>query len=204
MTGSATDSEGWQGHSRNKARRENLSGRFEDAANRFKLVSVSDTSLIGFEVPDLTTMYIDTPVVTNMVNGSYAYGTVKPTDYSPKTAAHLYATILRGHDYLKALGTVPPFVFVRWTPGDGLTTGYVHAANAIFVMGGYSYITNPLRPWPDEWDDGVVMHEYGHHLGHAFNYQAIPPGPYSHSPDTVSTSNGVPSRVTFPPKAGAV
>jgi FlgD Ig-like domain/CARDB len=138
--------------------------------------------------------YFDTPVVTNIANGSHSFGTVKPTTYGTKTAAHLYATILRGYDYLKALGTAPPFVFVRWTPGDGFVTAYVQASNAIFLMGGYSHITNPMRFWPDEWDDGIVLHEYGHHIARAFNYQHIPPGPYSHSPDTVSTSNGVPSR----------
>lgn len=120
--------------------------------------------------------YFDSPIVTNIANGTYFYGTAEPTTYGQKTAAHLYSTILRGYDYLKAFGTVPPFVYVRWTPGDGFMTGYL--SGAIWITGKYSFYSR--RFWPDEWDDGVVLHEYGHSL------QAPMTLPYTHNPDTIS------------------
>jgi type I restriction enzyme, R subunit len=62
MTGSASDSAGWQQHIRNKARREALANRFRDPRDEFKLVLVRDMWLTGFDAPSLHTMYIDKPM----------------------------------------------------------------------------------------------------------------------------------------------
>ncbi len=62
MTGSASDPVEWQGHIRNKARRETLAKRFKDPQNPFKIVIVRDMWLTGFDVPCLHTMYIDKPM----------------------------------------------------------------------------------------------------------------------------------------------
>jgi type I site-specific restriction-modification system R (restriction) subunit len=58
MTGSASDPLDWQGHIRNKARREALGNRFRDPSDPFRLVIVRDTWLTGFDAPSLHTMYI--------------------------------------------------------------------------------------------------------------------------------------------------
>jgi type I restriction enzyme R subunit len=62
MTGSASDPVEWQGHIRNKARREELADRFKDAADPFKVVIVRDMWLTGFDAPSLHTMYVDKPM----------------------------------------------------------------------------------------------------------------------------------------------
>ncbi len=62
MTGSASDPLEWQGHIRNKARREALANRFKDPADRFKIVIVRDMWLTGFDAPSLHTMYVDKPM----------------------------------------------------------------------------------------------------------------------------------------------
>ena len=62
MTGSASDPLEWQGHIRNKERREKLANRFKDAKDHFKAVIVRDMWLTGFDVPSLHTMYIDKPM----------------------------------------------------------------------------------------------------------------------------------------------
>jgi type I restriction enzyme R subunit len=62
MTGSASDPLEWQGHIRNKERREKLANRFKDAKDHFKVVIVRDMWLTGFDVPSLHTMYIDKPM----------------------------------------------------------------------------------------------------------------------------------------------
>jgi type I restriction enzyme R subunit len=62
MTGSASDPLEWQGHIRNKARREDLADRFKDAEDPFKVVIVRDMWLTGFDAPSLHTMYIDKPM----------------------------------------------------------------------------------------------------------------------------------------------
>src|SRR6266849_4641977 len=62
MTGSATDPLDWQPHIRNKPRREALANRFRDAKDSFRIVSVRDMWLTGFDAPSLHTMYVDKPM----------------------------------------------------------------------------------------------------------------------------------------------
>ena len=62
MTGYATDPLEWQGHIRNKSRREALARRFRDPADPFRIVIVRDMWLTGFDAPSLHTMYVDKPM----------------------------------------------------------------------------------------------------------------------------------------------
>jgi type I restriction enzyme R subunit len=62
MTGSASDPTEWQGHIRNKSRREKLADRFRDPADPFRMVLVRDMWLTGFDAPSLHTMYVDKPM----------------------------------------------------------------------------------------------------------------------------------------------
>jgi type I restriction enzyme R subunit len=62
MTGSAADPADWQGHIRNKPRREELAKRFKDPKDPFKVVIVRDMWLTGFDAPCLHTMYVDKPM----------------------------------------------------------------------------------------------------------------------------------------------
>ena len=62
MTGSASDPVEWQGHIRNKSRREDIANRFKDPKDPLKVVIVRDMWLTGFDVPCLHTMYLDKPM----------------------------------------------------------------------------------------------------------------------------------------------
>jgi len=62
MTGSASDPIEWQGHIRNKKRREDMALRFRAPKDPFKIVIVRDMWLTGFDAPSLHTMYIDKPM----------------------------------------------------------------------------------------------------------------------------------------------
>ena len=62
MTGSASDPTNWQGHIRNKARREALAKRFRNASDPLQIVLVRDMWLTGFDAPSLHTMYLDKPM----------------------------------------------------------------------------------------------------------------------------------------------
>ncbi|MBS0182764.1 MAG: type I restriction endonuclease subunit R [Nitrospira sp.] len=62
MTGSASDPIEWQGHIRNKKRREDMALRFRAPKDQFRLVIVRDMWLTGFDAPSLHTMYLDKPM----------------------------------------------------------------------------------------------------------------------------------------------
>ena len=62
MTGSAGDPVGWQEHIRNPKRRRNIGGRMKEPDDSLKIAIVRDMWLTGFDVKNLTTMYIDKPM----------------------------------------------------------------------------------------------------------------------------------------------
>ena len=62
MTGSSDDDPSWQGHIRNKVRREEIAARFKNSKDSLKVVIVRDMWLTGFDAPSLHTMYVDKPM----------------------------------------------------------------------------------------------------------------------------------------------
>lgn len=62
MTGSASDPQEWQKFIYSKSQRKDLATRFKKVDDPFKIVIVRDMWLTGFDVPCLTTMYVDKPM----------------------------------------------------------------------------------------------------------------------------------------------
>lgn len=62
MTGSSSDPEHWQPFIGNKKRRDYLARRMKDLNDELKIVIVRDMWLTGFDVPSMSTMYIDKPM----------------------------------------------------------------------------------------------------------------------------------------------
>lgn len=69
---------------------------------------------------------------------------------------NIYDSILTGYDYAVQRGSKPPRVTARWASGNTDGTYY----NAF-----YSLISiNGALANPDEFDDDIILREYGHHL----------------------------------------
>jgi len=62
MTSSSTDPLNWQIHHTNKEDRKYLAQRFKDPDDPFQIAIVRDMWLTGFDVPCVTTMYVDKPM----------------------------------------------------------------------------------------------------------------------------------------------
>ncbi|BAQ10769.1 type I site-specific deoxyribonuclease [Bacillus sp. OxB-1] len=62
MTGSSSDPEHWQPFIGNKKRRDHLARRMKDIEDELKIVIVRDMWLTGFDVPSMSTMYVDKPM----------------------------------------------------------------------------------------------------------------------------------------------
>jgi hypothetical protein len=75
-------------------------------------------------------------------------------------AFNIFNTINDGANFVKEMtGQKPPIVYVRWFTGCTVTS---YLSNTIQLRGqepGGSSVTN----W-DQWDEGVILHEYGHHI----------------------------------------
>jgi len=117
----------------------------------------------------LTTWAYASGTVSNVSNGAVSLGTIKPLDYGRRSALHIYDTVLRGYTWAKARGGTPLHawpVTVRWEPGLAAGPFYQPADTLITIPGLPRTQFGDLRP--DEWDDDVLLHEYGHHLAHLF------------------------------------
>ncbi|MGI9078626.1 MAG: FlgD immunoglobulin-like domain containing protein [Gemmatimonadaceae bacterium] len=144
----------------------------------------------------LTWTYSSTPA-TDVPNGSVSLGTLKPLDYNRRSALHLYDVILGGYDWATAQGGSPSgpwLVNVQWQSGVPKITQYDRDTNFLSVDGQFSVTPGDLRP--DEWDDSILLHEYGHKLAaiFAFDDPAMRDQPqhYANSEDSCSTSPGGP------------
>ncbi|MBE1555491.1 type I site-specific restriction-modification system R (restriction) subunit [Filibacter limicola] len=62
MTGTSSDPEHWQPFIGTKKRSDQLARRMKDVNDELKLVLVRDMWLTGFDVPSMSTMYIDKPM----------------------------------------------------------------------------------------------------------------------------------------------
>lgn len=109
----------------------------------------------------------------------FSVAALAPQDYPTRSAMHLYDVVTRAHLKLAAAGVQPVdgrqwHTTVLW---DSTFTGWNNTgmtawlADTLYVagdcMGNFT---------PDEWDDGAVLHEYGHAIAHMLNIVPNLPG----------------------------
>ncbi|MDP2905993.1 MAG: proprotein convertase P-domain-containing protein, partial [Candidatus Omnitrophota bacterium] len=82
-------------------------------------------------------------------------------------AFNILDTVMRGSDKVKELsGSVPPLITVKWQVGVDPGTAY---GNNVIELNGSSND-------PDEYDDCVILHEYGHFVAVKYSYDKSPGG----------------------------
>jgi hypothetical protein len=136
---------------------------------------------------DDSTWTYASPVHMDVLDAVLDLGEISPplgeASYGHRSAMHIYDTILRGaqrmHDYgFEPFGAQTPSawrVFVRWEPGVGdpsYPSSY-SLDNKIWLVGAKFHLNNLLTP--DEWDDYVLLHEYGHQLARMGGFSYTPP-----------------------------
>ena len=123
MTGSASDPVDWQGHIRNKARRDAIAKRFRDPSDPLQIVLVRDMWLTGFDVPCLHTMYLDKPMRGHTL--MQAIARVNRV-FKDKPGGLVVDYIGIGHELKQALA--------NYTQSGGKGEGTVDQAEAVAVM----------------------------------------------------------------------
>ncbi|MBI3607956.1 MAG: pre-peptidase C-terminal domain-containing protein [Nitrospirae bacterium] len=114
-----------------------------------------------------TTVSLTAPVVTA---GNEAIG----------GAFHIMDRFIDGSEFVRTLsGQVPPLVTARWEIGTG-GTFYDSDLDQISVAGGSGLQTGDH----DEYDDSVLLHEYGHHIANHFSRDDSPGGVHFLSDNT--------------------
>ena len=126
------------------------------------------------------------PPITDIGDGAQDIGTHAPllSDYGHRAAMHLYATLARGREWIRARSDVVPQVLVRWWPYNANVTRYNPNTRTIFIHGQW----DPIALFPDEYDDDVILHEYGHHVESVFFFTYAPYAPPTHSWGSQDTS----------------
>lgn len=99
--------------------------------------------------------------------GSNIFLNLNITEADNAGAFNILDTVIRGSDKVKELNSsVPPLISVIWERGINSGTGY---ANNTIVLNGSS-------DDPDEYDDSVILHEYGHFVADKYSYDHSPGG----------------------------
>jgi len=88
-------------------------------------------------------------------------------------AFHIMDLLVSGSEFARALtGTVPDLVKARWELGSTSGTYYNSGTDEIYILGG-----NGIQQGDhDEYDDSVILHEYGHHVAKHFSKDDSPGG----------------------------
>jgi hypothetical protein len=103
--------------------------------------------------------------------------------YGHRSAMHIYDTILRGAQRMRDYGFEPLGwpqwswrVFVKWEPDCDPyrdRDASLYSTDTLWIVGKKFAKLNALNP--DEWDDAILLHEYGHHLAHLGIFAYHPP-----------------------------
>ncbi|MDX1972080.1 MAG: hypothetical protein SFY68_06065 [Candidatus Sumerlaeia bacterium] len=114
---------------------------------------------------------IDGATKLNWPGGTLHIGTVT-LPLATSGPFHILDTLRRGHDYAKARGENSlPKVKARWAVGSAIGTSYNNSQTMIKLVG--------TAADPDEFDDDVILHEYGHMLSQRISYDKTPGGDHS-------------------------
>jgi len=118
-------------------------------------VDVSDNSILE------STYSWSTSELSNFAFSCHDYGTLTPADAGTRAALHISNVITRARRYLDQVGGfAPDAVQVEWPVEEW--THYQRGPEEIHL--------NPLH----EWEEFVIVHEYGHHF---MNHFGEPPSP---------------------------
>ena len=123
MTGSSSDSSGWQEHIRNKKAREDIGNRLKNPKDELKMIIVRDMLLTGFDAPCVHTMYIDKPMKAHGLMQAIARANRK---YKDKEAGLIV-------DYL-GIGKELRDAVIQYTASGGKGDVYVDQSKAIEKM----------------------------------------------------------------------
>ena len=114
--------------------------------------------------------YSETSHIPDWAGGALSLGTVIfPVGDSAQW--NIYDTLLRGYDTVKSFGETPPQVRLKWAVNNDAQVDVTHydpASNYINLQGSSQD--------PDEFDDAVILHEYGHFLETKMGYSKNPGG----------------------------
>jgi hypothetical protein len=127
------------------------------------------------------------------------FGTQKPasSDYNRNSALHIYTVLLKGWDWVHERTNWqnlvnPELMWRTWVVWDYEYLSQTRTVgDTIYVAGMAS--RSALRP--DEWDDDVLLHEFGHRVASSFNFTSgVTIRPHDGRHEILDDASGNPSR----------
>jgi subtilisin-like proprotein convertase family protein len=93
-----------------------------------------------------------------------------PVDSNEGGAFNIFDCLVEGTKKVESLSvSSPPLITVHWQ--RGYVSGTYYQSNTIYINGSSND--------PDEYDDGVILHEYGHFIADKYSYDKSPGGVHS-------------------------
>lgn len=126
----------------------------------------------------------DIPIV-QWPGGTIDFGTITMNE-EQSGPWNIFDALVQGAGYLRALtGADPPLVHCLWAVGNTDGTYFIPAGNQINILGSSRD--------SDEFDDAVILHEYGHFVATNYSYDRSSGGQHSwngHYTPTLAWSEG--------------
>ena len=126
--------------------------------------------------------------------GTWSPPTVNGLDWDG--AFHIFKMVYFGNTLMRAKGETPPtssdsnFLTVVWPPPTNGGTSFYNNWQ-ITLLGPFSNCgTNNSTCDPDEWDESVILHEYGHYIHEVVSDLDPPDVAYCNSPGEVQPNCG--------------
>jgi len=99
---------------------------------------------------------------------------LRPSSYGNRGALHILQTIIYDgwtfiRDNFVPAGVPVTGIRVKWAPGYDVGPDYQSDSLLIRIPG----VADSSRFMPDEWDDGRVLHEYGHHIANVGGFNLL-------------------------------
>jgi CARDB protein len=104
------------------------------------------------------------PVRQDVQSGTQVdFGVTRPdtTAYSFRAAAHIYGALRYAYDWAAQKEGCEPGVVTYWNPAADVDQTLYDSNYRAIVLSGNRVLA---KLQPDEYDDGAITHEYGHHL----------------------------------------
>jgi len=115
--------------------------------------------------------FIESQTINDWAGGDLYLGSLKPADASGNAVYNILENLTLAYECVSGISTPPPSVTVMWSEGNTDGTHYHSSSNQIHLLG----TSND----PDQFDDDILLHEYGHFLAAKYSYDKSAGGDHS-------------------------
>jgi hypothetical protein len=168
---------------------------FESREPCWNLAYTANKGIVSMRKHDWSRWYLETSTVIDVPSGATVFPDVIATAYGECAALRIHDVLThKGWGWVKDHGGLTDSLVVLWEPGVEATTqtlygvpGQANTPRRMTINGAHKLVTFG----PDELDDAVLLHEYGHHVAFEHSFEGFDPETTPFSGPDAAQSNPI-------------